>query len=75
MLILSRKAQESVMVGGSGGFEHLLKVTVLEIRGGQVRLGFEADDTIAIHRSEVWAQIQDGHRPDLAAEGPRAPMA
>jgi len=39
MLVLSRKNQEAVMVGGSGGFERLLKVTVLEIKGGTVRLG------------------------------------
>ena len=43
MLILSRKSQESVMVGVPGSFEQLLKVTVLEIRGIYVRLGFEAD--------------------------------
>ncbi len=42
MLVLSRKQQQSVMVGGSNGFEHLLKVTVIEIRGGSVRLGFDA---------------------------------
>jgi sRNA-binding carbon storage regulator CsrA len=38
MLVLSRKSRESVVVGGSGGFEHVLKVTVLEIKGGSVRL-------------------------------------
>ena len=57
MLVLSRKSQESVVVGGSAGFERMLKVTVLEIRGTYVRLGFEADDGIPIHRSEVWEQI------------------
>ena len=34
---------ESVVVGGADGFERLLKVTVLEINGGKVRLGFEVD--------------------------------
>ena len=43
MLVLSRKNRESVVVGGSDGFDRLLKVTVLDIRAGQVRLGFEVD--------------------------------
>ena len=33
MLVLSRKSQESVVVGGSDGFHHLLKVTVIGIQG------------------------------------------
>ena len=43
MLVLSRKSQESVVVGGPGALEPLLKVTVLEIKNDRVRLGFEAD--------------------------------
>jgi carbon storage regulator CsrA len=43
MLVLTRKSQESVMVGGSIGFERVLKVTVLDIQRGKVRLGFEVD--------------------------------
>lgn len=58
MLVLSRKRQQSVMVGGSNGFEHLLKVTVLEIRGGIVRLGFEASAELPVHRAEVWERIR-----------------
>ena len=58
------------MVGGPGGIERLLKVTVLEIRGGYVRLGFEADATIPIHRSEVWKQIHDGGSPDVPGARP-----
>jgi carbon storage regulator CsrA len=73
MLVLSRKTQESVMVGGPGGAEQMLKVTVVEIRSGYVRLGFEADAKVAIHRSEVWEQIRNGGRPDLAEPGPPAP--
>jgi len=57
MLVLSRKRQESVVVGGSIGFTRLLKVTVLEINGGTVRLGFEAPADVPVHRSEVWEKI------------------
>jgi len=59
MLILTRKPQESVVVGGSVGFEKMLKVTVLEISGGKVRLGFDVDKAVPVHRAEVWERIQD----------------
>jgi carbon storage regulator CsrA len=59
MLVLARKSMESVVVGGSGRFEQLLRVTVLEIKNGSVRLGFEADASIPVHRSEVWERIQN----------------
>jgi carbon storage regulator CsrA len=58
MLVLSRKNQESVVVGGAGGFERLLKVKVLGISGDRVRLGFEVDPEIPIHRLEVWERIR-----------------
>jgi len=57
MLVLSRKSQESVVVGGSAGFERLLKVTVLEIGNGKVRLGFDIDAAVPVHRWEVWERI------------------
>ena len=60
MLVLSRKNQESVVIGGSDGFHRLFKVTVLEIRGANVKLGFEADTDVPVHRAEVWEQIAAG---------------
>ena len=66
MLVLTRKSKEAVVVGGSGGFEQMLKVTVLEIRGGTVRLGFEVDAAVPVHRLEVWERIRAG---DLEARG------
>jgi carbon storage regulator CsrA len=51
------------MIGGSGGFEGLLKITVLEIRDGKVRLGFEADADVPVHRLEVWQRIQENRGP------------
>jgi carbon storage regulator len=58
MLVLSRKSRESVVVGASRGLEPLLKVTVLEIQNDRVRLGFEANATIPVHRTEVWERIR-----------------
>jgi len=60
MLVLSRKNQEAVVVGGSQGFERLLKVTVLEIGKGKVRLGFDIDAAVPVHRWEVWQRLLAG---------------
>ena len=70
MLVLARKSMESVVVGGSGRFEQLLKVTVLEIKNGSVRLGFEADASIPVHRSEVWERIHNSSGVDGAMRNP-----
>ncbi len=66
MLVLSRKSRESVVVGASGALEPMLKVTVLEIKNDRVRLGFEADSGIPVHRSEVWERIRAGEGPAAA---------
>ena len=59
MLILSRKSCESVVVGDPIGRPgQMLKVTVLEIGTGNVRLGFEAPADIPVHRWEVWHRIR-----------------
>ncbi|MCI0364497.1 MAG: carbon storage regulator, partial [Phycisphaerales bacterium] len=57
MLVLSRKSQEVVVVGGSGSLHRLVRVTVIEIRGGKVWLGFDADADVPVHREEVWERI------------------
>ena len=75
MLVLSRKSQEAVVVGGTAGFEPLLKVTVLEISRGKVRLGFEADGDVPVHRLEVWERIRAAGPPDSPPGDPVAPPA
>lgn len=52
MLVLSRKKDESVIIGDD------IKVMVIEVRGDKVRLGFEAPRTLSVHRQEVWIDIQ-----------------
>lgn len=49
MLVLSRKNDESVVVGSADGLRGAVKVTVLEIGNGIVRLGFEADKDVPVH--------------------------
>jgi carbon storage regulator CsrA len=58
MLVLTRKNLESVVVGGSSGFEHILKVTVLQTTSGRVRLGFEIHKEVPVHRWEVWTRLE-----------------
>jgi carbon storage regulator len=67
MLVLSRKSREVVVVGGP---ERLLTVTVLEVRGGRVRLGFEAAGDVPVHRLEVWERICAAEQPADPAAGP-----
>jgi carbon storage regulator CsrA len=75
MLVLTRKCQEAVVVGGEDGFERLLKVTVLAIKAGSVRLGFEISDEIPVHRWEVWERIHDKGQPNHSAKAAAAPAA
>ena len=74
MLVLSRKSLESVVVGGAEGFPRLLKVTVLGIQGAKVKLGFEVDSDVPVHRSEVWERINAGGQTGSLSEGPAAPL-
>mgnify|MGYP001432921825 FL=1 len=62
MLILTRKNREAVVIGENSGIGQLLKVTVLEVHSGRVKLGFEADSELPIHRAEVWERIQAQNR-------------
>ena len=70
MLVLSRKSRESVVVGAPDGLEPLIKVTVLEIKTDRVRLGFEADAAIPVHRWEVWERIRGGGGAERLGDDP-----
>jgi carbon storage regulator len=52
MLILSRKVNETFMIGND------VSVTVLSIKGGQIRIGISAPRDIAVHRQEVYERIR-----------------
>lgn len=53
MLVLTRKLGESVTIGDD------IKISVIDIKGRQVRLGIEAPKNMTIHREEVYAKIQE----------------
>lgn len=65
MLILSRKLNESVIVGNS------IRITVVELSGGGVRLGFEAPSEISIYREEIHIEIARANRAAADVEEPK----
>ncbi len=71
MLVLSRKSKEAVIIGSSEGSEGFCKVTVLEIKGDRVRLGFELDRSVPVHRHELWERI---HAPECPVAPTREPV-
>ena len=69
MLVLTRKSRESVVVGGADGLHRLLTVTVIDIRGRNVKLGFEADARVPVHREEVWERINGNREAESPPSG------
>jgi carbon storage regulator len=66
VLVLTRRANQSIMIGDD------VVVTVLEVRGDQVRLGIKAPRSIDVHREEIFVQLQQGYREPapLSSETP-----
>ena len=74
MLVLARKSQESVVIGSPGAMQELVRVTVLDVRGGKVKLGFAADEDVAVYREEVWERLRAESQaalPTLVTERPK----
>lgn len=56
MLVLTRRANESIMIGPD------IVVTVLDVKGDQVRIGIRAPKSVAVHREEVLAELTKANR-------------
>lgn len=52
MLVLTRKLNESIMIGDD------VKITIVDVKGDQVKLGITAPRQISVHREEVYLEIQ-----------------
>ena len=64
MLVLARKTDQSVMIGDD------VEITIVEIRSDQVKLGIRAPKSVAVHRKEVYVEIQ---KENLAAQTAPSP--
>ena len=56
MLVLTRKVGEGIIIGDD------IKITVVELKGGGVRIGIDAPREIKVHRQEVFDQIKQENR-------------
>jgi len=61
MLVLTRKKNESIVIGDN------IEISIIEISGDQVRLGIRAPKSVSIHRKEIFEEIQSENKK--AAEG------
>ena len=66
MLALSRKKNEALIVNNN------IEITVLEIKGEQVKLGISAPKEVPIYRKEVYAQIQETNSESVNMDGLQA---
>ena len=66
MLALSRKKNEALVINNN------VEVTVLEIKGEQVKLGISAPREVPVYRKEVYVQIQDANKEAGDVEGMEA---
>ncbi len=63
MLALTRKKGEALMVNNN------VEITILEVRGDQVKIGISAPKDVPIYRKEIYLQIQEENKASFSAEG------
>ena len=63
MLALSRKKNESIIVNND------VEITILEIKGDQVKIGITAPKSVPIYRKEVYLQIKEANKEESTSEG------
>ena len=63
MLALTRKKQEALMINNN------IEITILDIRGDQVKIGISAPKDVSIYRKEVYLQIQESNKESVSADG------
>jgi carbon storage regulator len=68
MLILTRRVGETVMIGDE------VTVTILGVKGSQVRVGIAAPKTIPVHREEIYERIKRETHLEIPAADSNAPV-
>lgn len=63
MLALSRKKNEAIVINNN------IEITILEIKGDQVKIGVSAPKEVPIYRKEVYVQIQEANKEAVNVEG------
>lgn len=63
MLALSRRKKESLIINNN------VEITILEIKGDQVKLGISAPKDVSIYRKEIYLQIEEANKEAMKAEG------
>ncbi|MFC0180488.1 carbon storage regulator CsrA [Thorsellia kenyensis] len=58
MLILTRRIGETLIIGDD------VKITVLDVKGNQIRIGIDAPKSLSVHREEIYQRIQDDKSKD-----------
>ncbi len=64
MLALSRKANEAIMIGND------IEITILEVKGEQVKIGITAPKTVPVYRKELYIQIQEANQEAISQADP-----
>ena len=63
MLALSRKKTEAIVINNN------IEITILEIKGEQVKIGISAPKEVPVYRKEVYVQIQEANKEAVSADG------
>jgi carbon storage regulator len=63
VLVLARKLHQSILIGDT------IRITVLEVRDGQVRLGIDAPESVPVWREEVMREVVACNRAAVSASG------
>jgi len=66
MLALSRKKGEAIVINND------VEITVLEVKGDQVKIGVSAPKEVPVYRKEVYVQIQNANKEAVSADGMEA---